>query len=181
MVKKRLGLATYLLDVGNGRTWRRHRNALKVYLPEEVNLCSLVTAVTDIDADDGIELEAQWELAPPTDATDQTKLSHLRGEQRGQLQKLLDEFQGIFDDVPGPAGFKPYHLDTGQSKPVYQDPYRPGLNWKDKVREAVDKLGFVRPSTSPWSSPVIPVPKRDGGVRLVVEYQEVNKLTQVDR
>ena len=32
VVKKRLGLATYLLDVGSGRTRRRHRNALKVYL-----------------------------------------------------------------------------------------------------------------------------------------------------
>ena len=76
------------------------------------------------------------------------------------------------------------NLDTGQSKPVSQAPYRPGLNWKDKVKEAVDKLlksGYVRPSTSPWSSPVIPVPKKDGGVRLVVDYRAVKKLTQVDK
>ena len=64
-----------------------------MYLPEEVNLCSLVTAMTDSDTDDGVELEAQWELAPPADATDKTKLSHLTREQRRQLQKLLDEFQ----------------------------------------------------------------------------------------
>ena len=31
-------------------------------LPEEVNLCSLVTAMTDDEANDGVELEAQWLL-----------------------------------------------------------------------------------------------------------------------
>ena len=56
-IKKRLGLATYLLDVGRGRTKRRHRNALKVYLPEEVNVCSLLTALADDEAMDGVELE----------------------------------------------------------------------------------------------------------------------------
>ena len=61
-------------------------------------------------------------------STDETKLSQLTGEQREQLQKLLDEFQNIFDDVPGPTDFKPYHLDTGKSKPVNQAPYRLGLN-----------------------------------------------------
>ena len=101
------------------------------------------------------------------------------------MEKLLDgDYKDIFNDIPGPADFQPYHLDTGQHPPVSQAPYRPGLNWKDKVREAVDKLlsaGFVRPSKSPWSSQVIPVPKRDGSIRLVVDYRGVNKLTQGDR
>ena len=80
VIKKRLGLATYLLYVGNGRTRRRHRNALKVYLPEEVNLCSLVTAMTDSDADDGVQLEAQWELAHPN-VIDTTEFGHLTKQQ----------------------------------------------------------------------------------------------------
>ena len=155
---------------------------MKVYLPEEVNLCSLVTAMADEEANDGVELEAQGELAHPPDKSD--GLDHLTEEQREQLLQLLDEYKDIFQDVPGPANFEPYHLDTGESRPVSQAPYRPGLNWKERVKEEVDKLlkaGFVRPSSSPWSSPVIPVPKKDGGVRLVVDYRAINKLTQVDR
>jgi hypothetical protein len=52
-------LATYLLDVNQKET-QEHVQGV------EVNLCSLVTAMTDQAADDGVELEAQWELFPPT-------------------------------------------------------------------------------------------------------------------
>jgi hypothetical protein len=47
----------YLLDVGNGRTKRARTQEHAQGV--EVNLCSLVTAKTDQDADDGVELEAQ--------------------------------------------------------------------------------------------------------------------------
>ena len=184
LIKKRLGLATYLLDVGHGRTKRRHINALELYQPAEVNLCSLITALDDKEAVDGIKLESFVERAPPDDNMDNIETDYLTREQRQQLEKLLDDYKDIFNDIPGPADFQPYHLDTGQHPPVSQAPYRPGLNWKDKVREAVDKLlsaGFVRPSKSPWSSLVITVPKRDGCIRLVVDYRGVNKLTQGDR
>ena len=136
-IKKRLGLATYLLDVGRGRTKRRHRNALKVYLPEKVNVCSLLTALADDEAMDGVELETLLNIFPPDDKTE-SDLSHLTEEQRRQLLDLLDEYKDIFNDVPEPAEFQPYHLDTGQSSPVSQAPYSPGLNWKDKVKEAVE-------------------------------------------
>jgi len=185
-VKEQRGLATYLLDVGHGRTRRRHRNALKVYEPEEVNVCSLVTAMADEEAQDGVDLENFMDPAPPdkTVTNCETELKHLTGEKREQLQKLLAEYQAVFNDVPGPANFPPYHLDTGQSKPVSQAPYRQGLGWKGKVEGAVKKLldaGFVRPSQSPWSSPVIPVPKPDGSIHLVVDYRAINRLTPTDR
>lgn len=50
---------------------------------------------------------------------------------------------------------------------------------EDNNCDLVEKLldaGIVRPSTSPWSSPVIPA---DGSIRLVVDYRAVNRLTQV--
>ena len=185
-VKRRLGVATYLLDLGHGREKKRHRNALKVYAPEEVNLCSLITALPDVDAADGVDLEAHCSLAPSTeDSTDvdidSVDLSHLQGHQQHQIRELLTSYKDVFRDVPD---FPAYHLETADSPPVNQPPYRPGLAWRDKVKQAVQKLldaGYVRPSTSPWSSPVIPVPKPDGSIRLVVDYRKVNSLTQPDK
>jgi len=41
--------------------------------------------------------------------------------------------------------------------------------------------GFIRKSTSPLSSSVVCVRKRDGGMRLCIDYRELNKKTVPDR
>ena len=37
--------------------------------------------------------------------------------------------------------------------------------------------GFVRPSTSPWGAPVLFVKKKDGSLRLCIDYRELDKVT----
>ena len=37
--------------------------------------------------------------------------------------------------------------------------------------------GFVRPSTSPWGAPILFVKKKDGSMRLCIDYRELNKVT----
>ena len=44
------------------------------------------------------------------------------------------------------------------------------------MEELVNK-GFVRLSTSPWGALVMFVKKKDGSLRLCIEYRELNKVT----
>ncbi|KAA0040652.1 pol protein [Cucumis melo var. makuwa] len=45
---------------------------------------------------------------------------------------------------------------------------------KIQLQELLDK-GFIRPSVSPWGAPVLFVKKKDGSMRLCIDYRELNK------
>ncbi|XP_020989576.1 uncharacterized protein LOC110276798 [Arachis duranensis] len=47
---------------------------------------------------------------------------------------------------------------------------------KTQLEELLNKR-FIRPSISPWGAPVLLVKKKDGGMRLCVDYRQLNKVT----
>ena len=47
---------------------------------------------------------------------------------------------------------------------------------KKQLDEQLRK-GFIRPSASPWGSPVLFVSKKDGTIRLCVDYRSLNEVT----
>ncbi|KAL4032758.1 hypothetical protein IC575_005840 [Cucumis melo] len=51
---------------------------------------------------------------------------------------------------------------------------------KVQLQELLDK-GFIRPSVSPWGAPVLFVKKKDGSIRLCIDYRELNKVTVKNR
>ena len=68
--------------------------------------------------------------------------------------------------------------------PIYQRPYRTPLAKKLAIDEEIDKMlamGIIRPSSSPWASPITLVPKKDGTLRFCTDYSRMNSITVKNR
>ena len=69
-------------------------------------------------------------------------------------------------------------------RPIYIPAYRQSHDKRELVEGIVEdmlKKGIVRPSKSPWNSPLLLVPKANGKWRAVVDYRRLNKVTVPDR
>lgn len=105
---------------------------------------------------------------------------------RGSLVRLILEFSTLFDADGAPLGVAAdvqHTIDTGDARPLRQRPYRVSLSERETISTQVDTLlskHIIQPSTSPWSSPVVLVRKKDGSIRFCVDYRRLNKVTKKD-
>lgn len=87
------------------------------------------------------------------------------------ITKVLQQFSEAFEE---PKGLQP------NSAPVnvrpYRYPYIQKTEIENIIREMLDS-GIVRPSVSPFTSPILLVRKKDNTWRLCVDYRKLNQIT----
>lgn len=99
------------------------------------------------------------------------------------IQQVLDKFQDIFKE---PTTL-PQHREWGHAlpllpgaKPVNIRPYRYTPEQKNEIEAQVKEMlakGFITPSLSPFSSPVLLVKKKDQTWRFCVDFRHLNAIT----
>ncbi|KAJ9566564.1 hypothetical protein OSB04_002530 [Centaurea solstitialis] len=101
---------------------------------------------------------------------------------------VVSEYSDVFpDDLPGipPERQVEFRIDlVPGAAPVAKAPYRlapPEMQELSKQLEEMLDKGFIRPSTSPWGAPILFVKKKDGSMRMCIDYRELNKLTVKNR
>nr|GEZ80800.1 putative reverse transcriptase domain-containing protein [Tanacetum cinerariifolium] len=101
-----------------------------------------------------------------------------------QDQPIVSEFPDVFpDELPGipPVREVEFNIELiPGAEPISKAPYRMApvelKELKDQLQELLER-GFIRPSVSPWGTPVLFVNKKDGSMRLCIDYRELNKIT----
>ena len=46
----------------------------------------------------------------------------------------------------------------------------------EQLKDLLDK-GFIRPSISPWGAPLLFLKKKDGSLKICIDYKQLNKVT----
>ncbi|KAJ8770542.1 hypothetical protein K2173_018033 [Erythroxylum novogranatense] len=102
-------------------------------------------------------------------SSDAAKRVNLPGRPRGQAPAR------VFAMTREDAETAP-DVVTG-TRPISIPPYRMApAELKEQLEELLEK-GYIRPSSSPWGAPILFVKKKDGSLRMCVDYRKLNQVT----
>ncbi|CAG2241057.1 unnamed protein product [Mytilus edulis] len=118
----------------------------------------------------------------------ENSISNLTEEQglqmKGVLKRQADAFANSKNEL-GSTDLIKHKINTGDATPIKQNPWRLLLAKQEVADREVQRMldiGVIEPSISPWSSPIVLVPKKNDptSVRFCIDYRRLNNLTKKD-
>ena len=166
-----------------------------ILIHKNTNVAELHQIPTDCEHIDDTEAMVSSVSPDPIPLTEQRKKvideyinaqNHLSTEQSRTLTELLHDNHDLFilhDDDYGYCDIFPHKINTGQNNPIKQPTRRIPYHRRKALQDLLNTLlkqGIIQESISPWASPIVLVPKKDGSLRLCIDYRKLNSVAEPD-
>ena len=164
-IKHKHGRVNYEVIIDSeGNTKVYHINLLKKWFSSTETVSSYANTVKE---------DANMEFYERSDQQRPQINQELSEDQKSQLLKLIQKYPTVTTSLPG----------IQQCQPIHQKPYQLPPAYKEAVTkelEEMEKISIVKESESEWSSPMVIVMKKDGGICICVDFRKLNQLTKFD-
>ena len=160
-------------------------NSDDVELPSRKTIGFLNPAGSDVFITSGPDTTTRASTSPAPPQQYQTG-AQLSAEEKDRLSSLIHSYEDIFANNPKSPRRNTvleHKIITDNSLPVYQKPRRIPAAWEQEVDAQVHEMldnNIIRPSESPWNSPIILVKKKDNSTRFVCDFRKLNDTTKKD-
>jgi hypothetical protein len=164
--------------------------------PEDVSLISAMQAIKAVERGATAFIAVLMEVQPGPDpppldsfdaAVEGLPLPAFPGKSGTQVRQVLLKHRGVFSKVTGLPPIRGHEheilLQSGAKAPfgpIYQLSPLELEECKKQLTELIEK-GFIQPSKSPYGAPILFVRKKNGKLRMCVDYRALNKLTVKNR
>ena len=184
VVKKRLSDVTYEVDMSDKKKRKRifHVNMLRAWHTPQVT--QSLWAGNEEEVEDDTEGDDLVVWNSDAEASKQLMINEqLEDSQKIELLALLKEFDDVLQNTPGKTNLVEYRIHTDSAPPLRLPAYRLPYAYRDRVKKELDdmlKLGIIEPSASEWASPMVVVAKKDGALRICVDFCRLNAISKYD-
>ncbi|RXN24948.1 hypothetical protein ROHU_005997 [Labeo rohita] len=131
-----------------------------------------------VEEDDETEMEP---VRPPKE--DAGDFHHLNNQQQQQLTEVVQSYPSLFQERPSRTKILMHNIILKDSTPIRQKPYRVPERMVEQLKTEIEtmlEMGIIEPSTSEWSSPILLVPKKDGGIGFCTDFRKLNSISCFD-
>jgi transposase InsO family protein len=184
-VLERIGDWDYrILIRGKSKTF--HANLLKQYVKRED--ANVAHVVADQGEPEEVPLHPQGgipliPLQAEEDVKDVRFAQDLPADSQEEIRKLCEDYFIIFTDLPLHSTKGECEVVVETDVPVRVTQYPLPHSQEETVKQEVEqmlRMGVIEPASSPYSSPIVLVKKKDGKIRFCVDFRRLNKVVRFD-